>query len=375
MNKKKLLALLLCAALLVSVLCSCGSQTEVETDTAEEASPAAEADGTVVAVVNGRNVTEDEFVYFLGYYMDYMEQSYGEVEDWTADYSDGVTYEDFVKDAAMQWFVYAGAIAQQAERLGVELSEEDEANLESQWQEFLAGYETEEEAYAALEEADCTAELYQYILRVQYLNDMVFENMYGEYGAAMSDDECAAMTETDGYLMAKHILLLTTTTDEDGNDVELSDEEKAELYSQMEDMKAQLDAASDEEKEELFDTLMNEYSEDTGLESNPTGFLFQEGDLVDEFYQATVNLEIGGISDIVETSYGYHLIMREPVDYDVIPSAYSYYVYYGYDYLTLRYLCADEAFTESTDSWMERVEYSLTDVYDAVTIAGTFAEG
>lgn len=374
MNTKKILALLL-TGLMIAGLAACGNQTPASVEGNSTIEETAGTEASYLALVNGREVTEDEFAYFCSYYMNYVKDSYGEIEDWTAEISDGQTYEQYVKEAALKWFVYAGALSQQAERLGISLTEEDQAALAAQWEDFLAGYDSEEAAMAVLEENHCTKELYQYILETQYLNDKIFENMYGAYGQALSDDECASMTEGQGYLMAKHILLTTTTTDDEGNNVDLTDEEKAERYATLEGLKQQLDNASDEERAELFDTLMAEYSEDPGSTSSPEGYLFVEGDMVTEFYEGTAALEEYEISDIVTTDYGYHLIERLPLNYDVIPTAYSYYSYYGYDYLTLRYLCADEAFSSSTSSWMDRVEWEITPAYEDLTLTQLMAVG
>ena len=61
---------------------------------------------------------------------------------------------------------------------------------------------------------------------------------------------------------------------------------------------------------------MNEYSEDTGLESYPDGYTYQEGEMVDEFYAGTKALEIGEYSRLVESNYGFHIIMRIEPDHD-----------------------------------------------------------
>jgi hypothetical protein len=54
--------------------------------------------------------------------------------------------------------------------------------------------------------------------------------------------------------------------------------------------------------------------------------------MVSAFYDATIALEIGAFSDIVESDFGYHIIYRLPIDYDVTPIAYS-------DYGTYTFAC------------------------------------
>lgn len=362
---------------LLAVLAACGGEAPVqpapeqegkkENEAVQEKLPAETGDAKgVVAVVNGREVTQDEFEYFVRYNVDVRADNGQQITDWDEEVSNGVTVSDSVKEDALEWFSYAGAIHQQAARLGIELTDEDEAALEEEWKKFADQYENEEAAREALAEQHNSEELYRYIMETGYLSDKVFDSMYGKYGRNISDADCAVLTEGDGYLMAKHILLLTVKMNDDGTREPLTEEEKAEKLATIRELKSRVDGAEEGERQELFDELMKEHSEDTGLAAFPDGYLFQEGDMVDEFYQATVALEEGAVSDIVETAYGYHLIMRLPINYDVIPSAYTQYMAYGYDYLTLRYLCADEAFGASIRQWMERVEVEKTDLYDSL---------
>ena len=61
---------------------------------------------------------------------------------------------------------------------------------------------------------------------------------------------------------------------------------------------------------ETFENMANKYSEDT--DSNTVGGdigYFSKGQLVAEFENAAFALNTGEVSDIVETSYGFHLIM------------------------------------------------------------------
>jgi parvulin-like peptidyl-prolyl isomerase len=58
---------------------------------------------------------------------------------------------------------------------------------------------------------------------------------------------------------------------------------------------------------------MTANTEDPGVASYPDGYLFQSGEMVAEFEDATAALEIGQVSGIVETTYGYHIIYRIPI--------------------------------------------------------------
>ena len=373
----KMKKLTVCAAVvcLLAALAACGKAGPVLPDPETASEPAADAAGDdTVAIVNGRIVTQEEFEYFVRYNVDVRAESGQQITDWEEEVSDGVTVGDAVKEDALNWFVYAGGIHQQASRLGIELTQEDRTALEEQWDQFTARYDSEQAAEQALEEQHFTKELYRYVLETQYLSDKIFDSLYGKNGSDLSDEECAALTESDGYLMAKHILLLTVKMNDDGTREELSEEEKAEKLNAIREMKSRLDETEEDQRLALFEELMREHSEDTGLEAFPDGYLFQNGDMVEEFYDATLSLEEGEVSDVVQTTYGYHLILRLPVNYDVIPSSYTQYAAYGYDYLTLRYLCADEAFGASARQWMDRVEVQKTELYDDLSVAEMLLE-
>ena len=112
--------------------------------------------------------------------------------------------------------------------------------------------------------------------------------------AEVSDDELLEIYNQDKYATVRHILLKTQGLD---------DSSKVAKYKEMEDILKRARAGED------FATLAQEYSEDPGSSKN--GGLYENftrGRMVKPFEDASFNVPIGEISDIVETSYGYHII-------------------------------------------------------------------
>lgn len=61
----------------------------------------------------------------------------------------------------------------------------------------------------------------------------------------------------------------------------------------------------------MFDQLLAQYGTDPGMSSNPNGYLFTDGEMVDEFESAVKALAIGSCSSTpVKTQFGYHVILR-----------------------------------------------------------------
>jgi parvulin-like peptidyl-prolyl isomerase len=119
-----------------------------------------------------------------------------------------------------------------------------------------------------------------------------------EAGSKITDDELrkAYELETVGDKTAtvRHILVLTQGKTEP---------EKAAARKKIEDILAKAKAGED------FAGLAKQYSEDPGSKDN--GGLYEDfprGKMVKPFEDAAFSVPVGGLSGIVETDYGYHIL-------------------------------------------------------------------
>ncbi len=88
---------------------------------------------------------------------------------------------------------------------------------------------------------------------------------------------------------------------------------RAKATRSKEEAKALAEEVAEKAKAEGADfaALAREYSDGpSGVKGGDLGN-FSFGGMVREFSQATTELEIGGISDPVETEFGYHIILRK----------------------------------------------------------------
>ena len=101
-----------------------------------------------------------------------------------------------------------------------------------------------------------------------------------------------------------------------------------------------------------FDELMAE-ADDPGMTNFPDGYIFTDDQMVQEFEDGARALADYEISDIVESNYGYHIILRLPLDPD--GKTLSQDSGTG-DYMTLRADAANELFNNMLIDWINNAE-------------------
>ena len=159
--------------------------------------------------------------------------------------------------------------------------------------------------------------------------------------------------DDQGIFYVKHILLKTT----DNQNRPLSEDKIAEKKALADDLLAQLQAAEDMPAK--FDELMNQYSDDGGLATNPDGYVFDKDDsLIGGFREAALELEEGQLSGIVETEYGYHIMLRLALTDEMEKSCRTY----------LRQAALEDQMTQ----WMEPVETVRADALASLDVASFY---
>lgn len=395
---KKIIALLLCLVMMLALAACGGSEIEqyedVEaaetTETADDAEAVETAalgysaypGDTVVGTINGEEVTWMEYFYWLNYYVMYSQQlaaSYGvALSGWDAnEMSSTDTNGQVVLMNAQYAVTQHHAVTTKAAELGIALDEEDQALIREVYETNADqaigdadGVCTEEEIaafeeYLAQQYVD--GAFFDYLNEVSLLSEKLYIDIYGEAGADYPDEDVIAYAQENTILSAKHILLLTQdmTTGE-----ALTEDEIAAQKTQIEDLLTQLQAVSGDPValETLFDQLMAEYTEDTGYAYYPEGYIFGEGEMVAEFEEAVKALDENyGLSGVVETSYGYHIILRIPTDPEGIVGTDSY----GND-VTMRGAVTSNLFNVDMETWMNEAEVVWNEGFDALDMTAIF---
>ena len=190
----------------------------------------------------------------------------------------------------------APIVLQMAEEKGIKLTEEEFNNT------VLASYDDMKEQYGEEFESTLAAECTPSINSIIFYNYII--TLYDKILSTYADTAAAEAAMAD-YVRAKHVLV-QFPVNEDGS--ETTEEQKAEALAKAEEVYAKAVAGED------FDALIAEYNEDPGMSTYTDGYFFTYNEMVPEFEEAAFALEENGISEIVETSYGYHILKKLPVD-------------------------------------------------------------
>lgn len=379
---KKILSIAIAACLTLGLMSGCASTAPVDTTATPAPTAAADAAQTrdwaairdkydadaVVLTVNGSDVTWGEFFYWMYSNMASMESYLGTVTDFDAvfPYGDGTqTYGEYciagAKDPAAQYH----AIYTNIEESGITLSDDDRAAIaEIEQNDAVSNCgegATIDDLHAYLDTIYVPVSLYNFTNEVSALLDAAFAAWYGEKGELLSDADLNAYIETNGYMTAKHILL--GNTDSEGNT--LTDEQLAEKKAQAQSIADQLAAETDTDKRlALFDELMAQYNEDTAENSYPGGYCFPTGQMVAEFETACKELGEYEVSGVVESSFGYHIILRMPITGDDVVQYYSEEQQYS-----LRYAAAADVFNTVIDGWINDAEVVWAPEFENLSVA------
>lgn len=245
-------------------------------------------------LVNGEKISYQRF---YGFYNEYR-NSQGIAVGARGDQLEKLTR---IRQEAMDLLIEQTLVAQAAAQAGIIVPD---AVVEEQYQELRSKFDSELSLELRLKDEGFTeASMRDHIRRtlagaryvddiradVSELGDKELEQFYRDNEARLTYPE---------QVRVRHILLawkpLGTTDD------------RAALRRQIEAILAKARAGED------FAALAAEYSDDDGTKAagGDTG-RFQRGEMVTEFEAAAFALEIGEISDPVQTSYGWHIILKE----------------------------------------------------------------
>lgn len=252
-----------------------------------------------VATVDGSEISLQQYESSLKAYKQMFEM-YSGPDIWEQEVEKGVKYKDQFKESILDQLIRDEVVYQAAKKENLLPSEKD---LNEEFATFKEDIDKDENYKKELEKNGIS----EAFLKEQLERDMAIQNYRDAFNTntEISDEELKNYYDENIDLFKKdevkasHILI--STQDENGKD--LSESKKKEAKQKAEDVLRKIKEGED------FATLAKEYSDDPGSGSNggDLGF-FGKGVMVTEFENAVFSMKVGEISDLVETTYGYHII-------------------------------------------------------------------
>ena len=282
-----------------------------------------------VLSINGKEECWGDYFYILytqaeqiENYFDSMAMYYGMRFSWDDPVEENgtSTYAEAVVESAENLVKQLAALEGFAEENGIEISEELRATIESQKQADIVSVLGEEGTADAffeyLEGLYLSPEMYDRAVTQNVLYQECFNSLYGANAEKISDETALNYLNENGYVSAAHILFLYNDPESgEARDEETLAVKKAKLESIVKELRSYADKHA---RKKAFLKYAEELSEDGGKTYYPKGYTYTPGTMVSQFENAVNALAEYEVSDVVETDYGYHIIMRLPLAADAI---------------------------------------------------------
>jgi foldase protein PrsA len=234
----------------------------------------------VIATVNGKAITQEEYDETLAAYKNMVETQYGEGA-WDQVMSDGKTLGDYYKDEAiMENMILELLLIDAAEKDGFTMTDEE---LKTELDVYKGYFDTDAEYQEFLKTNEMTESYLTDAIKKEYIINHYLEKNIETI--VPTDDELKKVfedTKMGKKVRASHILVKT------------EDEAKSVIERLN--------------KGEVFEDVAKEVSIDPGKDNGGDLDFFAYGDMVKEFSEAAFSMEIGEVSDAVKSQFGYHII-------------------------------------------------------------------
>ena len=341
----KRIAALLLALCLTFTLAACAPQEEETVKGADVLSQVSGLDAdAVMLTVDGREVTNQMYLYWLTYTMESLSSSMPSwVDDagllkWDEAASGDMTVEELVRQETLNTAKMYMVVENWAEKYGIALTEDETAIIDQDLDSYAQQLGGQEMYEAYLWDQGLTADLNRRLSHTFYLYSKLHDATLEPGSPLYIEDEVLYQYDgvTPDAVLADHILLTK------GDDAAAN----AEAYAAMEQILEMLDQSGDSAPS-VFSYIADQVSQDPGRAYNPYGYLVTEdAEFLPEFKEAALALEENAYSGIVEPDAGYHIILRRPI----------------------RQYVADQYLSELITVAMDNAEVTYGEAYDTLDV-------
>lgn len=272
---KKIVALAAVATMVMTALTGCA---ESSIDNSE-----------IAAVVGENKITAGVANFYLRYQQVAVESIYKQMvgEDlWITEIEEGETYEDLVKDDAMESLVELYILKDRMADYNVTLTDEDKEAIETAAKAFVKANKEE-----ALEKISGELDIIKEVMELITINEKMHAVIEAEADREVSDDEAKLKKMT-------YVQIKTTATSDDGATINMSEDEIADAKKEAEDILENAKAAGD----------LLAYAETVEKEATELAFNSESTAIAEEAIAAADALGEGEFAELVEAEDGFYVI-------------------------------------------------------------------
>ena len=273
----RMAAILLSVVLMVGALSGCSLSGGKGEKTSNGNKVLFSYDGTDVTLKKAWIYAKMTAAQYESYYTSYFGENFWTMDMGTDDEGNATTFEDYVKEQVITQIKQIIVLNNKADEAKCSLSDDDKKQCE----EYAKAFAEDESGKAILAECGATEEDMQEIYEENALASKVQEYMIKDTDTNVSDDEARKTT-------ISRVVFATTKTDDDGNTVDLTDDEKAQVLATaqkaQEELKGGKSIADIAEEQEYTNTdetfAAGESEEGEAFEKMLAGM--KDGDITEE---------------------------------------------------------------------------------------------
>lgn len=225
---------------------------------------------------------------------------------WSEADDDGETLGAQLQNSVIGTLVNTLLWRDQFHKLGLSFSDAQQKEMDDSIAAAIKAYGSKEEFEKTIAAYGLTYD--EYLQMVYYDAQMIFNTVdyyFGEKGQTPTSEKEIKEYFLEEYVRVKHVLI--STLGSDGVEFTGSDMKKAQETANK------VLSLAKAQKTDEFDKLIKEYNEDEGVSGYPDGYVFAQGEMVEEFEHAAYDMEVGEIR-MVKSQYGYHIMKKYSLD-------------------------------------------------------------
>ena len=216
----RMVAILLALVMVIGVMSGCGNSGGKGEKTSNGNKVLFSYDGTDVTLKKAWIYGKLTAAQYESYYTSYFGENFWTMDMGTDDEGNATTFEDYVKEQVVTQIKQVIVLNNKAEEVECSLTDEDK----EQCAEYAKAFAEDESGKAILAECGATEEDMQEIYEENALASKVQEYMIKDTDTNVSDDEARKTT-------ISRVVFATIKTDDDGNTVDMTDDEKAQVLA------------------------------------------------------------------------------------------------------------------------------------------------